>query len=316
MSAVLEQGSVRTAAAHVIDRAVPADPVFARAVLAGLAQPHKRIAGGWRLDARGLALAAQIAALPSWYCARSETWLLQRCAAQIAAAAGPAATLIELARAPGAHARLLHGALADAGGPIDLDPATPHLAEAMLRALTRGKPGGTPLVYLSGALPGGGIGALDSAAAVTLLERIGCAVGLGALLVVAADATLDPATVLAAHDDAQGLNAALNKNLLLRINRELDGSFAPSAFRHEVRWNAMQQRAETHLVSEFSQRVRVLGRSVRFGAGETIHTASAHSHTLMRLRASALRANWAHRQLWMDGQSRIALHVMERVAPL
>jgi uncharacterized SAM-dependent methyltransferase len=161
--------------------------------------------------------------------------------------------------------------------------------------------------------PGSTIGNFVPEAAVGLLERIGSAVGHGALLVVGADATHDPALLIPAYDDAQGVTAAFDKNLLARINRELEGSFSLSAFRHEARWDPHHQRVEMHLVSEYTQRVGVLGHTFRFAAGESLHTENSYKYGIVKFQALAQRAGWAQRQLWMDARSRFALHVLERV---
>ena len=100
--------------------------------------------------------------------------------------------------------------------------------------------------------------------------------------------------------------------MLTRINRELGADFSPSAFAHEARYNAREQRVEMHLVSVYTQRVTVLGRSFMFGMGESIHTENAYKYSLAKFRALALRAGWSHQQLWMDGRSRFAVHVLER----
>ncbi len=171
-----------------------------------------------------------------------------------------------------------------------------------------GAPGGRRVVFF----PGSTIGNFVPEAATALLERIGQAVGPDALLVVGADATHDPKVLIPAYDDPQGVTAAFNKNLLVRMNRELGADFSLSAFRHEARYDPQQQRIEMHLVSEYSQRVTLLGRSVRFAAGESIHTENACKYGLIKFQAMARRAGWTHLQLWMDGQSRFALHVLER----
>jgi uncharacterized SAM-dependent methyltransferase len=160
--------------------------------------------------------------------------------------------------------------------------------------------------------PGSTIGNFVPDAAVALLERIGTVVGPGALMVVGADATHDPALLIPAYDDAQGVTAAFNQNLLLRINRELGADFASSALRHEARFDVQHQRVEMHLVSEYTQPVTVRGRSFGFAAGESIHTENAYKYGVVRFQALAQRAGWVHRQMWMDGHSRLGLHMLER----
>jgi len=168
--------------------------------------------------------------------------------------------------------------------------------------------GGRQLLFF----PGSTIGNFTPDEASALLERLGRAAGPQALLVVGADPTRDPALLLPAYDDAAGVTAAFNKNLLVRINRELNADFAPSAFRHVARFNAAAQRVEMHLVSEYTQRVHVLGREFRFAMGESIHTESSYKYGVMRLQALAHRAGWSQLQLWTDSAGRFAVHVFER----
>jgi uncharacterized SAM-dependent methyltransferase len=119
--------------------------------------------------------------------------------------------------------------------------------------------------------------------------------------------------LIPAYDDREGVTAAFNKNLLARINRELDGEFDLQAFRHEARFNVEQQRVEMHLVSTTWQTVEVLGRRFGFVAGESIHTENSYKYSLNRFQSLARRAGWAPLQFWTDACSRFAVHVLERV---
>ncbi len=329
MSAVFEPAA-RAAAAAPATSGV--DPAFARDVLAGLSMQHKSIPSTWLYDHRGSELFEQITTLPEYYPTRTETWILERCAAQIAAEAGRGAIVVELGSGSSRKTPLLLQALEAPSGYVPIDISAQFLDESVqalarrfpalpmwpvvadftrlntLPVLSRGAPGGRRLVFF----PGSTIGNFVPEAAVGLLERIGQAVGRGALLVIGADATQDRDVLIPAYDDAQGVTAAFNKNLLLRINRELEADFSPSAFRHEARWDAQQHRIEMHLVSEYTQRVTVLGHAFRFAAGESIHTENSYKHGIVRFQALARRAGWTQKQLWMDAQSRFALHVLER----
>lgn len=304
---------------------------FARDVLAGLGQPHKSIPCTWLYDHRGSALFEQITQVEEYYPTRNETWILERCAAQIAAAAGANATVIELGSGSSRKTPPLLGALESPAAYVPIDISAQFLAESVesLRALfpqlqieplvadfTRLTalpllarwPAGRRIVFF----PGSTIGNFTPEQATGLLERIGQAVGDDALMVVGADSTRDPAVLVRAYDDAAGVTAAFNLNLLARINRELGADFNLGAFRHEARWNAAEQRVEMHLVSLYTQRVTLLGRSFRFVLGESLHTESSYKYSLVRFQAIARRAGWTHRQLWMDGQARFAVHVLAR----
>lgn len=306
-----------------------ADLRFARDVLAGLSRSRKTLPCTWLYDHRGSELFEAITALPEYYPTRTETMILRSCAAQIAELAGPRATVIELGSGSSRKTPLLLAAL-DAPAlymPIDisaqflhqsvqaLQPRFAHLAMQPLVAdftrplalPARGTDAGRRLVFF----PGSTIGNFAPDAAEQLLRQVAQAVGREALLVLGADGTQDPAVLLPAYDDAQGVTAAFNLNLLTRMNRELGADFNLGAFRHEARFNAHGPRVEMHLVSRTKQVVHLLGRRVHFAQGESIHTENSYKHGPRRLKALALRAGWVPRQLWMDAHSRFAVHVFE-----
>lgn len=314
---------------------------FARDVLAGLADAPKSIPCTWLYDHRGSELFEEITQLAEYYPTRTERLILERCAAQIAQAAGPGATVVELGSGSSRKTPILLGALEAPAAylPIDISAefldqsvrvlqahfprlpihpvvadftqinALPELARVQRVQGARGVEGGGRRVVF---FPGSTIGNFTPDDAVRLLDRIGQAVGPDALMVVGADPTHDPAVLIPAYDDARGVTAAFNKNLLVRINRELQGNFSLSAFRHEARFNTEHQRVEMHLVSRYTQRVTVMGRLFMFAAGESVHTENSYKYGLVKFQAMARRAGWSHRQFWVDGQSRFAVHVLER----
>jgi uncharacterized SAM-dependent methyltransferase len=145
----------------------------------------------------------------------------------------------------------------------------------------------------------------------SLLEHIGQAFGRGTLLAVTADATQDPGRLIPAYDDREGLCASFSKNLLQRINRELDGDLDAAAFEHQALWLDGQHRIETHLVARSAHQARVQGRCFSFAAGESIRTQVHRKHTLLMFRALARHARWAQREFWMDSHSGFALHLLE-----
>lgn len=334
MSAVLDRPAAPTAARTpdplALDVAQRAQ--FARDVLAGLALPNKSVPCTWLYDHRGSALFEQITQTPEYYPTRNETWILERCAGQIGALAGPRAIVIELGSGSSRKTPLLLDALDAPAAYLPIDISGQYLAEAA-RALQARFPalpivpivadftrlntlpqladharGGRRVVFF----PGSTIGNFAPEEASELLERIGRAVGPDALMIVGADSTHDPAVLIPAYDDVAGVTAAFDLNLLDRINRELGADFNLSAFRHEARWNAVERRVEMHLVSRYTQRVTLLGRSFRFAVGESLHTENSYKHGLVRFQAIVRRGGWQHRQLWMDGQWRFAVHVLER----
>jgi len=311
-------------------------PSFERDVMLGLTLRRKAIPSTWLYDHRGSELFERITRLDEYYPSRSETRILERCVVEIAAAAGPRAVVIELGSGSSRKTRLLLDALDVPQAYLPIDISEQFLAESVaglpaLYAGLRVQPivadftridslpelarldargvgdRGRRVVFF----PGSTIGNLTPDEAVGLLARIGQAVGPDALLIVGADTTHDPTVLIPAYDDREGVTAAFNKNLLVRINRELGADFSPSAFRHEARFDAGLQRVEMHLVSEYTQRVTVCGHPFQFAMGESIHTENAYKHSLLKFQHLAARAGWTHRQLWMDGCSQFAVHVLE-----
>jgi L-histidine N-alpha-methyltransferase len=312
-------------------------PSFEREVLAGLAQAQKTIPSIWLYDHRGSELFEQITCLDEYYPARNELQIFRSCAHEMAAAAGPRAIVIELGGSS-RRTRLLLDALDTPQAYLPIDISGQFLREsvadlpslyaglrvlpivadftrieslpelAMLRA--GGGDPGRRVVFL----PGSTIGTFTPDAAVALLRRIRRLVGPDALLIVGADSTQDRALLIPAYDDREGVTAEFNLNLLVRINRELTANFDLDAFRHEARFDAQHRRVELHLVSCRAQRVSVLGRRFDFRAGESIHTESAHKYSLPAFQQLAARAGWVHAQRWIDGQARVAVHVLEPIA--
>jgi dimethylhistidine N-methyltransferase len=321
----------RTAPAAPWAEATPAAS-FAADVAAGLALRHKAIPCTWLYDHLGSLLFERITQLDEYYLARSEQRLLECCAAPIAAAAGRGATVVELGSGACRKTATLLAALdaPQAYVPIDISaqflhesvqslrrrfatlPIEPLVADFnALQALperVRARSGGRVVVFF----PGSTIGNCAPEQAVSLLARIGQLAGPDALLVIGADTTQDASVLVPAYADRQGVTAAFNKNLLTRINRELQGNFSLSAFEHQARWNAALQRVEMHLVSLYSQRVHVLGQPCFFAMGESIHTENAYKHSLAGFEAMVTRAGWTPCQRWLDGQSRFAVHVLQR----
>ena len=113
------------------------------------------------------------------------------------------------------------------------------------------------------------------------------------------------------YDDPLGLMARFNKNLLLRMQRELGATLDADAFRHAARLDTRQRRVELHLVSRCDQTVRVRGHHFTFLQGESILTALVHKTSALRLRSLAWQAGWQLRQFWADAQGQLALHVFE-----
>ena len=136
--------------------------------------------------------------------------------------------------------------------------------------------------------------------------------GPDALFIVGADRVKNEDTLRAAYNDAAGVTARFNLNLLVRINRELGGDFDPGAFRHFASYHRKLARIEMHLESRVRQTVRVLGETFEFAAGETLHTESSHKFTIESFTAMAAEAGWATAQVLSDGNDHFSVYVLRQ----
>jgi dimethylhistidine N-methyltransferase len=294
---------------------------FADDVLRGLSRERKATPPKWLYDARGSGLYELICEQPEYYPPRIETGLLERHGPDLAAAIGPGALVFEYGAGSARKTALLLAALSRPAGylPVDISPAALAHAAASIRERFPGlplrplvadftSPVALPLDDLPGRrrvafFPGSTIGNFDPPEAVALLRRMARDAGEDGWLVVGVDLPKDEQTLVAAYDDARGVTAAFDLNLLARINRELAGDFRLSSFRHRAEWNARLSRMEMHLVAEAAQQVRVAGRAFRFDAGESIHTESAYKWDPRAFDALATIAGWAPEAAFADDRA-------------
>ena len=134
--------------------------------------------------------------------------------------------------------------------------------------------------------------------------------GHGAQMVIGVDLEKDERVLYDAYNDAAGVTARFNLNVMVRINRELGGNFDISAFTHRSIYNRERHRIEMHLISRKAQTVRVLGRSFSFRPGESIHTESSYKYSLDRFTALARGSGWTVRQSWTDAARMFSVHVL------
>jgi dimethylhistidine N-methyltransferase len=156
--------------------------------------------------------------------------------------------------------------------------------------------------------PGSTIGNLTPAEAHAFLRATRRLVGPRGAMLVGVDLKKDVALLHAAYNDARGVTAAFNLNLLARINRELGGDFRPSRFRHYAFYNAPLGRIEMHLVSRERQAARMGKARFAFEPGESIHTENSYKYSVDEFRALARRAGFRAGKLWLDRRGRFALH--------
>jgi dimethylhistidine N-methyltransferase len=299
----------------------------ADAALSGLVQPQKTLPAKLFYDEAGCRLFSRITELPEYYLTRTELALLADVAPRAAASVGGPAVLVEYGASDERKAEFLLGtSLFRAYVPIDV--AVPQL-EQMRARLHRHRPdllvcivpadfmdvvalpAEVPRLPRLGFFPGSTIGNLDPPDAMRFLGRARGALGDASYFLVGVDLRKDPAVLLPAYDDAQGVTAAFNLNLLVRLNREAGADFDLAGFAHRVVWNDSASRIEMHLVSRRDQVVRVAGQAVHFTRGETIHTENSYKYAPERFAALAEAAGWHSAEVWTDAAGLFSLHLLE-----
>ena len=176
-----------------------------------------------------------------------------------------------------------------------------------LRHAAQQRAAGSPMLVL---LLGSNIGNFDAPAAGEFLRAIRDALAPGDALLLGADLVKPEPDLLLAYDDPLGVTAAFNRNLLVRINRELGGTFDLDAFAHVAVWNAAERRIEMHLESRRAQTVGVAGVSIAFAEGERIWTESSYKYEPQQISAMAGRAGFATAEQWIDARARFALTLL------
>jgi dimethylhistidine N-methyltransferase len=300
---------------------------FAAALIAGLSALHKSIPCRFFYDAEGSRLFERITDLPEYYPTRTETAILKAHASDIAFLAPPGAVLIEFGSGSSTKTELLLAGMDELFAYVPIDISAAALDEACARIegrfpalrvmpvvgdfsqpmLLPDELSGKPLI---GFFPGSTIGNLTQDEAVALLKSMRAMLGENGLLIIGADLKKDVRQLIAAYDDAQGVTAAFNLNLLHRANRELGADFDVDAFCHLATYDMRHGRIDMHLVSRTAQTVCVLGREFRFAAGERIHTEHSHKYDVDGFRDLAHRAGWDPRSLWVDDEALFSVHVL------
>jgi len=308
-------------------RSTAFDPAFRDDVIAGLSLPQKAIPARWFYDHRGSELFEEITRLPEYYPTRTERTLLERHAPDVGRIAGPHRAVVEFGSGSSAKTPLLLGAIDPAAYvPIDisgeflresaraLGQAFPALAIQPVEAdFTR--PIRLPVLVDKhprlGFFPGSTIGNLQAPAAVDLLRAMAGTLGAGAMLLIGMDRVKSPDVLVPAYDDAQGVTAAFNLNLLHRINRELGGDVPVSLFRHRAIWNDGDARIEMHLEATRDLAFTIGGHDFAMASGETIHTENSHKYGPRSARQMLAAGGWTTLAEWTDPQQNFALLLAE-----
>jgi L-histidine N-alpha-methyltransferase len=307
----------------------PSTDAFRNAVLASLGAPRKWLPCKFFYDEAGSQLFDRICTLPEYYPTRTECGILAEHAPEIAALIGPEASLVEFGSGAGIKIRLLLESLERplcyvpvdisreplVNAATDLAKDFPHLRVAPVCAdYTR--PFAVPVLpglrprTLCGFFPGSTIGNFTPTEAAAFLTRGRRLLGPGGLMLVGVDLVKPESILHAAYNDAAGITAAFNLNLLVRINRELGGDFDLERFAHEARWNARLGRIEMHLVSLAAQRVTISGRAFDFAEGETIHTENSYKYSVPQFQAMAKEAGYHPAAVWTDAAELFSVHLL------
>ena len=304
---------------------------FRADVLSGLAQQRKTLPARWLYDDRGSELFELITGLPEYYLTRTETAILNTRAREIARFCGERAIVLEYGAGAGIKTEILINALVWPRLYVPIDIAGDFLDQTVTRfrrrfpnLLTKSivadftadfdLPSWMPTHHNGlrvAFFPGSTIGNLDAAEVAGFLQRVRRHVGEDGRAVVGVDMRKDLSILIPAYDDAAGVTAQFNLNLLRRINRELAGNFVLEAFRHEARWNEAESAIEMHLVSTTQQKVTVDGHRFQFEAGESIHTESSRKYAPEAFAAVARQNGWRVGHRWTDAAGLFSLFGLE-----
>jgi L-histidine Nalpha-methyltransferase len=307
---------------HVMDTQTH-QHTFARDVADGLSAPQKWLPPKYFYDECGSQLYEQICALPEYYPYRIEMEILSTYAAEIHAEIGHLA-LVEFGSGSATKTRHLLSAYEWAGQPFRYCPVDisrevlwdtanrllqeyRHIEIRAMHADFAGQPEVIQAFQLERkavAFFGSSLGNFTPEESVQFLQRTAAIMGPEDVFLLGIDLKKSPAILLPAYDDAQGVTAAFNLNVLHRINRELGGRFDPQTFEHLALYNDKQGRIEMHLRSRLAQRVPIIAidQVVSLGKDETIHTESSYKYSVDEVRDLGYQANLVLRRSWFDAR--------------
>jgi dimethylhistidine N-methyltransferase len=311
------------AEAHLPDEQTSA---FARDAIDDLSQRPKRLSPKYFYDVTGSELFEAITRLPEYYPTRTELSILSDRGGDIASIIPKGAALVEFgAGATTKVRRLLEHCDIGAYVPVDISG---DFLKAQADGLCQDFPGlavypvaadftaSFPLPAAVAAMPkvgffpGSTLGNFEPHEACAFLRRAREILGDGAQMIVGVDLEKDERVLYDAYNDAAGVTARFNLNVLVRINRELGGNFDLSAFTHRAIYNRERHRIEMHLISKKSQTVRMLGTTIPFRAGESIHTENSYKYSIERFAALSRGSGWTPMESWTDPAGMFSVHAL------
>ncbi|MGH8551247.1 MAG: L-histidine N(alpha)-methyltransferase [Methylococcales bacterium] len=313
------------------DRAKSRHPMqqeFLRDVIEGLSKMPKSLPSKYFYDEAGSQLFERICALDEYYLTRVEMQLLISIRHELAAAIGPHAAIIEPGAGAGIKIQILLETLESPSLFAPLDISEDFLLESAATVQQRFP--SLPILPLIGDFtqairwpkpdnanrrvvffPGSTLGNFAPDDAVSFLKNMRGLIGSKGALILGVDLIKPIAMLEAAYDDREGVTEAFNKNLLVRINNELGGSFDPDCFSHKAFFNEEATRIEMHLESRVDQEIKIDGHRFKLRKHERIHTENSHKFTLESVHGLARRAGLTCRMHWLDEQKLFSIHLLE-----
>src|SRR3954463_1983839 len=304
-----------------------ASDTFADHVIHGLSDSPKWLSAKYFYDVAGSALFEEITRLPEYYPTRTELSILERRAGDMSGYIPLSAALVEFGTGSTKKARILIEAAPQLAAYVPVDISGEFLAQGAA-AVRRDVPW-LPVLPVAadftrdfdlpvqirsrprvGFFPGSTIGNFEPEDATEFLRQAGRVLGQGATMIVGVDLIKDDTVLNAAYNDAAGVTAQFNLNILARMNRELGGNFDLSSFRHRAFYHAGHRRIEMHLESLKDQSVTVAGHTFEFAKGETIHTENSYKYTIDSFRALAREAGWRSAAAWTDEKNYFSVHTL------
>ncbi len=301
---------------------------FARDLIDGLSSMPKSLPCQWLYDQRGSELFEAITELPEYYPTRTETKILAAHADRIMSAIGPQAALIEYGAGASIKTRILLDAADRLATYVPIDVSAEFLIQTAddLRQTYRDfaiqpvvanfladitLPALPEHASRTGFFPGSTIGNLSDVEIQHFLNSARQLLGASGHFILGYDLHKSADILIPAYDDAQGVTAAFNLNLLVRANRELGTDFDVTRFKHQAIWNEAFSRIEMHLVSQCRQSVRMNGQVFNFDVGETIHTENSRKFTQISIEQACLTSGWTVQETFNDPDNLFAVALLK-----